>query len=731
MRQFTPFASYHDNTGRLLVGRVRFCDMLGRPAEVKAEDGETSLGSTIFTDSSGRLVQQPFLDDHDYLVYFDKYIGESDTMSEDDDPESWEEQGSAIDRYNTLGVSLTAESKRTIGTIAELRTTAALDEDEILVLMGYSEAGDKEPICYKWNPESVEPDNGGSVIAVSGTQLGRWEIVECPRVLDVRHFGAFPGSIVMENTSQRYRLQAAGEYAHANGCGIFFPANDVDAFYDISGLTLYDVDCSPKARVYAVSSSYGTTITGIRKIYCTSGISCKGIIRLVDEVVRSSWEGDSGSVKFEPSGKLLVDKPFTYNSGIMFSNIEVEFLVYSRVYLKNCQVVSNKKINSYITLEGCEIESSWFADGYDWRNLTSIGNKIRLQNCDSADTYITLKNKQHEADYGDLGEQTVTGKALLANCVAENALFDGVTISGNSELHNVSGTVTISASATKQNWLDCWITVSSDFVVDEFSLYRGMLGGGKVSVLSRFTVHDADILVPVDLLGAVPDVRRCKVSKKILQKDNAGIITGTFEDCTFEAAHELDPVTTDTIVNVVWRNNYATVTPITVVDSSKLKAGESNHGYVYDNNVGMFLPTETEYVEEIPSSQITMLPYSSSHAGYGKINLVNPELIIPSVGVGFFTGIVIGISSHAFNLFNLTGRLDVRIEGEVLLQGLTSDWYNQEETRSYSVSIPVSATSYDVPAVNATFVNGFWKAFMVRSESETADARLTLRARRV
>ena len=116
MRQFTPFASYHDNTGRLLVGRVRFCDMLGRPAEVKAEDGETSLGSTIFTDSSGRLVQQPFLDDHDYLVYFDKYIGESDTMSEDDDDESWEPQGSAIDRYNTLGVSLTAESKRTIGT---------------------------------------------------------------------------------------------------------------------------------------------------------------------------------------------------------------------------------------------------------------------------------------------------------------------------------------------------------------------------------------------------------------------------------------------------------------------------------------------------------------------------------------------------------------------------------------------------------------------------------------
>lgn len=732
MRQLTAYASYLDNLGAPLVGRARFYSLDDSPAEVFGMDNAhrefVSIGSVVFTNSSGQLDPQVFLDNHDYLIVFDKYVGHG-TMSEDDDPESWEEQGSAVDRYNTLGVELVGDTVRKVDTIADLRSSMPLQDGEVILLLGYSDSGDKPAIYYKWNESSTDQDNGGSVIKVAGQERGRWVFIECPAYLDVRHFGAFPTSAVVADDTQKYAIQNAAGYAHANSCGIYFPANDTAAYYDISGLNLYDVDCSPNARVFAQSSSYGTTITGIRKIYCTSDISCKGIIRLVDEVVRSSWEGDSGSVSLAPTARLVIDKALN-NTGVRFRNIEVEFLVYSRLYLENCQVVSNKKIDSYITLEGCEIESSWFVDGYDWRNLTSINNRIRLQNCDSADTYITLKNKQSEADYGDLGEQTVTGKTLLANCIAENAFFDGVTISGNSELHNVSGTVTISASATKQTWLDCWLTVSSDFVVDELSLHRGMLAGGKVSVLSRFTVHDADILVPVDLLGAVPDVRRCKVSKKVLQKDNAGVITGTFEDCTFEAEHELDPVTADTIVNVVWRNNYATVVPITVVDNSKLKAGESNHGYVYDNNVGMFLPTEAEYVEEIPSSQITMLPYSSSHLGYGKINLVDPNLIIPTVGVRFFTGIVIGIDSHPITLFNLTGRLDIRMEGDVLLQGITSDWYDQETTRSYSVSIPLSAASYDIPVVNASFVNGFWKAFMVRSQSETADARLTLRFKR-
>ena len=73
MRPLTPFASYLDNAAEPLVGRVRFCNTDASPAEVFASDGVTSLGSAVFTDDSGRLSQQPFLEDHDYLLFFDKY----------------------------------------------------------------------------------------------------------------------------------------------------------------------------------------------------------------------------------------------------------------------------------------------------------------------------------------------------------------------------------------------------------------------------------------------------------------------------------------------------------------------------------------------------------------------------------------------------------------------------------------------------------------------------------
>lgn len=596
MRPLTPFVSYLDNDGHPLVGRVRFCNPDASPAEVFAEDGTTSLGSSVFTDSSGRPVQQPFLENHDYLLFFDKYVGHA-TMTEDDETDSWEPQGSAVDRYNTLGVALEAESLRTVDTVSSLRSTEALAEGEILVLLGYDEKGDKEPIGYVWDADSVEPDNGGSVIAVGGVHLGRWKFVECPRVLDVRHFGAFPGTSVVENVSQRYRIQYAGEYAHANGRKLFFPANDVESFYDISGLNLYDVDCDPSARVYAVSESHGTTITGITRIYCTSGISCKGEVRLVDETVRSSWEGESGSVHFAPTSRFIIDRQMN-NSGVNFSDIEVEFLVYSRVYLERCRIISNKKINSYITLTGCVIDTSWFADDYDWRKLSSYDNVIRLHNCKDANTYITLKNKQGEKDYGDIGEQKVSEITLASGCIAENALFENVVLSGDSELHNVSGSVTISASATTQNWVDCWLSIGSDTVISNFSLRRGSVSGGKLSVLTSFLAHDAEIIVPIDLLGALPDVRRCKIACKVVQKDNAGVMSGTFESCTFDAEHELDPVSEGTVVNVVWRNNHATVNPVTIVDRSKLAVNESSHGYVYENNTGMFLPGQGEFSKD-------------------------------------------------------------------------------------------------------------------------------------
>lgn len=605
MRPFTPFASYHDNTGRLLVGRVRFCDIDDHPAEVFDEDGVTTLGSAVFTDSSGRLVQQPFLADHDYIVHFDKYIGGSNTMAEDDDDESWAEQGSAIDRYNTLGVSLTANSMRTIGTIDDLRTTAALSEEEILVLMGYNEAGDKDPICYKWVASSVTPDDGGSVIAVTGTQLGRWKIVECPRVLDVRHFGAFPMYSVMENTQQRYRIQAAGNYAHSNGCGLYFHANDIAAFYDISGLHLYDVDSHPDARVFCVSNVDGTTVEGIEKVYCAEGTSCKGVITLVDDIVHSSWEGSSNRVALSPTRKLVVDSTIM-KAYPTFENIDVEILVYNQLSLDHCTISSNGVITGPIYIRNGEIKTSWFAQGYDFAtDLRSEGNAIRLDNCDTAQNYVILKNIQEENDYGDLNNRTVSGLNIIDGAVVRNAFFDNVVLEGDSVLIGVSGTCLISSSLKSHRWQDCYLTLTNSWSgaleISSLTLDRGMLtvDGTTPIIQNDLAVYDAEVKSGFVVRGALT-LERCKLYKGIAHQciiSSDGIIKERVVGCSFLQGEggnrgliNIASGVNGTLVNAVWTDNFSAVENPILIDRTNIVADDTQHSYVYENNTGLFLP---------------------------------------------------------------------------------------------------------------------------------------------
>ena len=240
MRQLTAYASYLDNLGAPLVGRARFFNMDGSEAVVYSLDNATqayvSIGSSVFTNSSGQLVPQVFLDNHDYIVVFDKYIGHG-TMSEDDEQESWEEQGSAIDKYNTLGIVLEGDSIRAIGTISELRETTGIEDGEVIMLLGYNSVGDKPEVNYVWNANSDEPDNAGSVIG--SEPRGRWELVPIDGRLDVRHFGAFPLDRVVLNATQRYRVQAANAYARDNGLGIYFPASDTACYYDITHLVAF------------------------------------------------------------------------------------------------------------------------------------------------------------------------------------------------------------------------------------------------------------------------------------------------------------------------------------------------------------------------------------------------------------------------------------------------------------------------------------------------------------
>lgn len=657
MRQLTAYASYHDNLGELLIGRVRFCNLDGSPAQVFGIDNATqqviSLGSVVFTNSSGQLTPQVLLENHDYLIFFDKYIGDG-TMAEEDsvrgylyngkfysdaahtteiqgdanklyvdvptdityrwagaqyiavgsDRDSWEEQGSARDYYNTIGVELLSPATRTIDTVTDLHTSIPLGEDEIVLVYGYNSPGDKPPIFYQWDPVSTAQDDGGAVIKVDSVATGRWVFQEPPEKLDVRHFGAFPSSGSVENPEQRYAIQRAGIYAYTHGCGLYFYADQFAAFYDISGLTIHDVDCNPAARLYSTDTK--AYIVGIEKVYL--GGTSNGYVELVAPTVRTSWANGYVWVVFNPSERLVVDAAIPAGVTHNFSDIIVEMNVYcgQNASFDNCEMVSRGSITGQMVLENMAVKTEWFPDDYDWDNLTMTGCTVLLRNCKDADTYILLKNKIHEADYGDLGEQTVTGATLLAGCVAENAYFVNVTIQGATELHNVTGTVLTNANNFPQlNAVDCWLTFAdaSDFTLTGLTLNRGAISASnKMFVTAEnptsaapiiVTIKEAEINCEMEVSYAQLHLERNVVNYDILHIGQMNSIREIIVGNTFNAQLKISNLQKTGlppagVVHAVWKDNIGNVSNPLVIDHAKIKTTDSEHSYVYENNTGTF-----------------------------------------------------------------------------------------------------------------------------------------------
>lgn len=605
MRQLTAYASYLDNLGAPLVGRARFYNMDGSEAVVYSLDNATEayeeIGAMVFTNSSGQLEPQVFLADHDYLVVFDKYVGHA-RMTEDTDAESWDEQGSAVDRYNTLGITLEGNSVRCVATMADLRKTVAVEGDnpEVVLLLGYYESGDKEPVYYQWNSTSVASPDGGSVVKVTSpmTDLGRWEMVGCPRYLDVRHFGAFPLQGVEEDGQQNYAIGLANDYAHANGCGLYFDATPTAAYYGISGLTLYDVDSNPDARLFAKTGE-AASINGIVSVHLATYTGFTGRIDLVDDEVRTSWSEESVYGRFMPTYKLVVDSSIDYGAAVEFQDLRVDILANpgDNVAFNNCSISSIGAITGLLTLKNCELKTEWFVDNYDWDDLVLQGNTILLKNCKDADTYILLKNKQSEVDYGDLGEQEVHDAAFGAGALVENCRGNA-TLAGDAELHNVNLTLDSVEVNASLNCVDSWLTFDSVPQLVDLSVRRGSITGTNSTIVDgALRLESVTVACPLWVNGGTPTLFDCDITEDITQVAKVDgayhYIDGQMSCCRLFARHVLKTLSSPgyTRVRFIWKNNHGNVSsPIDLTDIAS-KVENAAQGYVYVDNTGLFVPT--------------------------------------------------------------------------------------------------------------------------------------------
>lgn len=629
MRAFDSWNSYLDNDGHLMHGKIRFCKKGTTDNVTIYNSSEVAIRNPEFTDMLGRTEYQVFLDGEDNVTaYFYKYIGTGNMMQwpgEDYDPTRWAYQYSSDNMDPTSSIDLSSDTANGVANMEDLRavdpeTVPSIHGVKLLWLYGYYRAGDTSPVLYYWDSASLDADDGGSTIMSNEEPgRGRWKLASREIHFDVRHFGIFPLDDKY-STDYSYTSQMANcaSYLDKEGLDAWFPSlNDDASYYLLDGTNTFgikgDIYVSDAVRFQVKSGTTGTTVVchELHKAtpFLFDSSYQNGHASLTADWVNISWVGGNcdGNARV---GWVIDSASFTR----VIQGKEVHFVTNgsASLQLDNCVITSNRQITGPILIQNSILKTEFFADDYDWGNLTSIGNDIRLVNCKDANTYVLLKNKQADGNYGDLGEQNLSGATLLPDSIAENASFTNVTIQGPCELHNVSGTVTVQGSDLQLNAVDCWLTVLNSSVASSINLLRGALTGVSnvtVQVLSRCYMEHATVGVPLTTLGSTAEFRACDIRQKVIatdvklynnqvyaeidQRDVSGVITVLCTGNMFHdgAQHYIHSVTADTKVVGVWSHNGSSYSDRHWIrlDRTNLLYQDNDHEYTYAGNSEPYL----------------------------------------------------------------------------------------------------------------------------------------------
>lgn len=517
-RNFDNHDVYFDLRGNVLHGAVQFNLKDGStPAQIFDSD-YTPIANPQLLDAYGKTGQQVFVN-ADVRAFFYQYVGEGPMASviEEDgidvsDESTWRllytVESAAIDERSVSG-----ESAMGIPNIDELRSLDPSEVPEIygkkiVCVHGYYEAGDCEPVWYVWDAQSMLADDNGSVIQGSVELTGRWILVQLTEHCDSRHFGIFPQDSVDTEIDHSTRITQLVSYCNTHSIRPFFNGSQSYPYF------VYDNAAYNSRNPIDVSEGTVFVDRGTRNVFYGEWdgnpyfYNAKTVVNSV--TVRNSWH----FMSYGPDTVYyVVDSD---SSPVLLNGISVKLEVSpaANSQFVDCEIESNEKITRNVVMQDLTIKTDWFADGYNWANLQLYNCNVLLGNCKDADTYVLLKNKQNDAHYGDIGEQTLHGATLLANCIIENGMFDGVTLSGAAELHNISGTVTVPGTPADINAIDCWLTIvnAGNSVVNSLSLRRGsIVSTHQVQVLSSLLLDSCDVLATFYTPGIEPQYIGCTV----------------------------------------------------------------------------------------------------------------------------------------------------------------------------------------------------------------------------
>jgi hypothetical protein len=285
--------------------------------------------------------------------------------------------------------------------------------------------------------------------------------------------------------------------------------------------------------------------------------------------------------------------------------------VTQKVTFDNCHVEGYKKLSGQVEMSNMLVKTEWFTDDYNWSNLSLSNCQILLSNCKDANTYILLKNKQNDPNYGDLGEQNINATVLPGGTI-ENC-YGTITVSGSGivELHNASLNVGGLTSSNTINAVDSWLTFSADTTIDSIQLRRGSLQGNNVSlrIINDSLIDNANIYTAINCTGATMTIKNSiiegvvtatninlinnQIYAEVGQTDVDGVITVNCISNMFHdnARHYIHATTVDSVVNGIWAKNGSSYDDKHWIrrDRTILKYEDMDHNYTYSGNSEPYL----------------------------------------------------------------------------------------------------------------------------------------------
>lgn len=637
MRNFLDsWQNLFDVNGKFLVGRLTFLEpnTSGRKLTIYDVDG-SELDNPIYTGQYGLPKYQIMLQDRDYKVTFEMYIGHGN-MESDENESSWLLYKTISSVNGNLTANQTTATPTFVNTVAELKAIRGMEDGATAVVQGYYTLGDSgDSRLYVWHANGNYVDDGGVTIKSTSTTTGAWVMTIPSDYIDVRWYGDIPdstGSPATQTSNLGQRVRAANA-ANTYDKNLYFPAKQTKtastSYYIFDGSNTVSVDqdiiCDSSVRFVVKSVTTGTSVSckELKKpskwLFTSESPSAQaGGYTLTADWINSSWLSSNDVNASNARIGYVIDQ---LNSPLVFTNTKIKVArdgINQSCTFNNCEIVEcYKQITGQVTMQNMNIKSDWFADNYNYANLTLLTPcTILLENCKDANTYILLKNKILDYNYGDCGEQTLSNATIHGGCILENC-NGTVTVTGNGglELHNASLTISGLTSNNSLNVVDSWLTISANTVVDNIQYRRGsIIGSATIQVLNDSLFENVELNTAIICLGTNTVFRRCEIKSAIQgtnislynneiyaqvdQRDTDGVINVNCVGNMFHvssnnipARHYVHATTANSVVTGIWTKNGSSYDSVHWIrlDRTNLQVQDILHNYTYSANSEPFL----------------------------------------------------------------------------------------------------------------------------------------------